>query len=119
MPKFLEDKLKKEYGADSDIPYKIMNKMGYMHGSKETAKGKEAERKHKMHIHGGSEHEVLHFAEPTEVVEVNMHQYAPEYQNTSAMRVVKVSKDYDADEIVPNSWDFDEDGDEETDVHGA
>lgn len=46
MPKFLEQKLKKEYGADSSIPYKIMNKMGYMHGSKETKKGRRAEKQH-------------------------------------------------------------------------
>jgi hypothetical protein len=46
MPKFLEKKLKKQYGAKSKIPYAIMNKMGYMHGSKETAKGRAAERKH-------------------------------------------------------------------------
>lgn len=46
MPKFLENKLKKEYGANSKIPYKIMNKMGVMNGSKETAKGKEMEKKH-------------------------------------------------------------------------
>lgn len=46
MPKFLEDKLKQEYGADSSIPYKVMNKLGYMHGNKETAKGAAAERKH-------------------------------------------------------------------------
>lgn len=35
MPKELEDKLKKEYGAKSDIPYKIMNKMGVLHEKKE------------------------------------------------------------------------------------
>lgn len=46
MPKFLEKKLKKEYGAKSDIPYKVMNKLGVMKGSKETAKGKEMEKKH-------------------------------------------------------------------------
>ena len=46
MPKFLEDKLKKKYGAHSDVPYKIMNKLGYMHGNKETAKGRAAQRKH-------------------------------------------------------------------------
>ena len=38
MPKFLEKKLKKEYGAESDIPYKVMNKMGVMNGNKEIAK---------------------------------------------------------------------------------
>lgn len=47
MPKFLEDKLKKEYGKDSDIPYKILNAKGYMRGSKETDKGRDAEEKHK------------------------------------------------------------------------
>lgn len=45
MPKALEKKLKKEYGKDSDIPYKIMNKMGVMHGSKETVKGKALDKK--------------------------------------------------------------------------
>ena len=43
MPKELEDKLKKEYGADSDVPYKVMNSMGVMHGNKETEKGKHME----------------------------------------------------------------------------
>jgi hypothetical protein len=46
MPKFLEDRLKREYGADSDIPYKTMNRLGAMHGNKETAKGREMQRKH-------------------------------------------------------------------------
>ena len=48
MPRFLEEKLKKEYGADSSIPYKVMNSMGVMRGSKETRKGKAMERKHKL-----------------------------------------------------------------------
>ena len=47
MPKFLEKKLKAEYGADSKIPYKIMNAEGYMRGNKETEKGREAEAKHR------------------------------------------------------------------------
>lgn len=46
MPKFLEDELKAEYGEDSAIPYKVMNKMGAMHGSKITAKGRAMEKKH-------------------------------------------------------------------------
>lgn len=46
MPKFLEDKLKKEYGAKSKIPYKIMNKMGVMHGNKTTEKGMNMIKKH-------------------------------------------------------------------------
>ena len=49
MPLFLEKKLKSEYGADSKIPYAIMNSQGYMRGSKETAKGRSAERKHEEH----------------------------------------------------------------------
>lgn len=47
MPKFLEKKLKAEYGQNSKIPYKVMNKIGAMHGNKETAKGAEMEAKHK------------------------------------------------------------------------
>jgi hypothetical protein len=51
MPKFLETKLKKEYGAKSDIPYKVMNSIGAMKGSKETPKGAAMERKHIEHVH--------------------------------------------------------------------
>ena len=47
MPKALEQKLKKEYGKDSDVPYKVMNKLGFMKGSKETAKGKALDKKKK------------------------------------------------------------------------
>jgi hypothetical protein len=54
MPKFLEKKLKKQYGAKSDVPYKIMNKMGLMKGSKETKKGREAEKKHSAKVRSHS-----------------------------------------------------------------
>jgi len=47
MPKFLEDKLKKEYGDNPGAIYGTMNKIGAMHGNKETAKGREMEVKHK------------------------------------------------------------------------
>ena len=46
MPKFLERKLKQQYGEESDIPYKVMNKLGAMKGSKTTAKGHAMEKKH-------------------------------------------------------------------------
>lgn len=46
MPKFLEDELKRKYGGDSAIPYKIMNAAGYMKGNKETPKGAAAQKKH-------------------------------------------------------------------------
>ncbi len=46
MPAFLEKKLKKQYGANSKIPYKVMNSIGAMRGNKETAKGAEMEKKH-------------------------------------------------------------------------
>ncbi len=46
MPAFLEKKLKREYGAKSAIPFKIMNAIGAMHGSKETRKGAQMEAKH-------------------------------------------------------------------------
>lgn len=46
MPEFLEKKLKSEYGSDSKVPYKVMNKLGYMHGNRETAAGRAAEAKH-------------------------------------------------------------------------
>jgi len=48
MPKFLESKLKKEYGDNKRAIYGTMNKLGYMKGNKETKKGKAAEKKHEM-----------------------------------------------------------------------
>lgn len=50
MPKFLEKKLKAEYGAKSDIPFKIMNSRGYMRGNKVTAKGEALQAKHDRDI---------------------------------------------------------------------
>jgi len=54
MPKFLEELLKKEaekkgYTGKKKGSYIFgaMNNLGFMKGNKETAKGKEAERKHK------------------------------------------------------------------------
>jgi hypothetical protein len=46
MPKFLENKLKAEYGDDKHAIYGTMNKIGAMHSNKETAKGREMTRKH-------------------------------------------------------------------------
>lgn len=46
MPKFLEDKLKKEYPGNPGAVYGTMNKIGAMHGNKETAKGRQMEAKH-------------------------------------------------------------------------
>jgi hypothetical protein len=50
MPAFLEKKLKAEYGAKSAIPYKVMNSMGVMRGSKETPKGAALAEKHARKI---------------------------------------------------------------------
>lgn len=46
MPKFLEAKLRKEYGNNPKAIYGTMNKLGYMRGNKETAKGAAAQKKH-------------------------------------------------------------------------
>ncbi len=46
MPKFLEDKLKREYPGNDRAVYGTLNAIGAMHGNKETAKGKAMERKH-------------------------------------------------------------------------
>jgi hypothetical protein len=54
MPKFLEEKLAKEYGAkNKHAIYGTMNKIGAMHGNKITAKGEAMERKHEQHIDRG------------------------------------------------------------------
>lgn len=46
MPKFLEDKLRAEYGNNPRAIYGTMNNIGAMHGNKETAKGRRMEVKH-------------------------------------------------------------------------
>lgn len=48
MPKFLEEKLKKEYPDNPSAVYGTLNKLGYMKGSKETKKGRLADKKHRM-----------------------------------------------------------------------
>ncbi len=53
MPKFLEDKLRAEYGNNPHAIYGTLNNIGAMKGSKETPKGARMEAKHeaKMHPH--------------------------------------------------------------------
>lgn len=46
MPKFLEDKLRAEYGDNPRAIYGTMNRIGAMHGNKETDKGRQMEQKH-------------------------------------------------------------------------
>jgi hypothetical protein len=53
MPKFLENKLKAEYGANSAVPYKVMNAIGAMHGNKITPKGVAMQKKHIADVAGG------------------------------------------------------------------
>jgi hypothetical protein len=50
MPKFLEKKLKAEYGDNPHAIYGTMNKIGAMKGNKETPKGKRMEEKHEKHM---------------------------------------------------------------------
>lgn len=47
MPRILESKLKKEYPNNPGAVYGTLNKLGYMKGSKETAKGKALDKKMK------------------------------------------------------------------------
>jgi len=46
MPKFLEAKLKAAYPNNPHAVYGTLNKIGAMHGSKETAKGEAMQRRH-------------------------------------------------------------------------
>lgn len=46
-PVSLEKKLKKEYGNNDHAIYGTMNKLGYMKGNKETAKGRALDKKKK------------------------------------------------------------------------
>ena len=54
MPKFLEEKLRKEYGNNPRAIYGTMNAIGAMRGNKETAKGRAMQAKHNAKAkHGG------------------------------------------------------------------
>lgn len=53
MPKFLEEKLKREYPGNPHAVFGTMNNIGAMHGSKETAKGRAMERKHRAKLPSG------------------------------------------------------------------
>ena len=46
MPRFLEEKLREEYGDNPHAIYGTMNKIGAMRGNKTTEKGRAMERKH-------------------------------------------------------------------------
>jgi len=46
VPKFLEDRLKAEYGNNPHAIYGTMNKIGAMRGNKITRKGQQMEQKH-------------------------------------------------------------------------
>ena len=53
MPKFLEEKLKKEYPNNPGAVYGTMNKLGAMKGNKITAKGRAMEKKHERDVKKG------------------------------------------------------------------
>lgn len=46
MPRFLEQKLKKEYGDNPHAIFGTLNKIGAMRGNRETSKGRKMEKKH-------------------------------------------------------------------------
>lgn len=65
MPKFLENKLRREYGDNPRAIYGTLNKLGMMEGNKETAKGKAAQAKHDRDASGSHPHRNLgHFLHP-------------------------------------------------------
>lgn len=62
MPKFLEKKLRAEYGNNPRAIYGTMNEIGAMHGNQETAKGRAMEKKHEKDVrsHGYGRTEIEH-----------------------------------------------------------
>lgn len=48
MPRFLEEKLRKEYGNNPRAIYGTMNKIGAMRGNKETPQGHKMAKKHAL-----------------------------------------------------------------------
>lgn len=66
MPKFLENKLRAEYGNNPHAIYGTMNKLGAMHGNKETAKGREMEKKH---MHDFSHTTITHHSDGSHTIQ--------------------------------------------------
>lgn len=64
MPKFLEAKLKAEYGANSAVPYKVMNTLGVMRGNKITPKGAAMDKKHAVNMAPGLKQPSAPVAQP-------------------------------------------------------
>ncbi len=54
MPKFLENKLRAEYGNNPHAIYGTMNAIGAMHGNKITPKGRAMEAKHARDVKAGT-----------------------------------------------------------------
>lgn len=46
MPKFLEEKLRQEYGNNNHAIFGTLNRIGAMRGNRETAKGRAMQKKH-------------------------------------------------------------------------
>lgn len=78
MPEFLEKKLRAEYGNDKHAIYGTMNKIGAMHGNKETAKGREMERKHEQDMKKPKYHSttITHHHDGSHTVEHHPHMKA-------------------------------------------
>jgi hypothetical protein len=53
LPKFLEDKLKREYPGNDRAVYGTLNAIGAMHGNKITPKGRAMEKKHARDVKKG------------------------------------------------------------------
>jgi hypothetical protein len=53
VPKFLETKLRAEYGNNPRAIYGTLNAIGAMRGNKETPKGKAMDRKHAADVKKG------------------------------------------------------------------
>jgi hypothetical protein len=54
MPKFLEDRLRREYPNNPGAVYGTLNAIGAMRGNKETAKGRAMQKKHNAKKKGRS-----------------------------------------------------------------
>jgi hypothetical protein len=75
MPKFLEDKLRAEYGDNPHAIYGTMNKLGAMKGNKETAKGRRMEQKHEADMKKAAYHHTMitHHGDGSHTIEHHPH----------------------------------------------
>ncbi len=89
MPKFLEDILKREYGASNDHAiYGTMNTIGAMRGNKETPLGAQMQATHDAKVRRPMHPKMLQRAAMTKEAHVHLAVAVPEYHQATPQQKI-------------------------------